>query len=126
VERHENFTQGPVFSKGVTDEYQLWEEVLRQHGLDMEAGNHPVVSYGHDGQNALAPKMIWDKPVVYATQRQKNRDRVEQLMGLVDQGMSLYAAAKSLGMDASHAYRSAKRYHKITQGPMFSKGEEGR
>ncbi len=124
MEAHADFTQDPTFYEGVKDEQQLWEEVLRQHGLSMTAGFVPNVLYGNDGGNALVPKMTYEKPPTNARQKGRNRNQADKLNALVSEGLSLYAAAKQLGMAPTHAYRTMRRYQSnFTQDPTSYEGE---
>ena len=67
----------------------------------------------------------YTKPDTNARQKHKNKIRGEQILSLVDSGLSIYAAAKKLGINYKRAKRSVKRYRENFTRPPASGSYEG-
>lgn len=124
MENCADFTCTPTPYEGVDDEQKLWDEILRQHGLSMTAGFIPNVLYGNDGQNALVPKFEYERPVTQGRHMTRNKQGAEKILALMQEGLSLRAAARKLNLHPFSAWRSLKRYKEnFTRTPTSYEGE---
>lgn len=106
---------GPTSYIGVKDEYyspEYWEAVLAKEGLSMDrAGSGSRLSYGH--RNSDTVKVHDYQPIGHnAPQKNRGKKHAEQIVALMNSGLSAYAAIKTLGMSESNAYRALRRYRK--------------
>lgn len=89
---------------------EYWENLLIAEGLSMDrAGSGSRLSYGHRESHTVR---VHDYQSIGHNARQKNRgkEHTEKILVLVRGGLSVYAAAKELGLDYRRAKRSVKRY----------------
>lgn len=99
--------------KASEKEVELWDEILKQKGLSMEAGRSDRIDYGakyfdtsipHDYQERMDNYMV--------AQEARGYECATKLLRLMDTGMSMNAAAKSIGMTSGNASITLKRYRK--------------
>lgn len=110
---------------GVSDETQLWEEILAQHDLTMDRGSSPSwLTYGWRYSDS-------DKAIVYGEDKRPdvrtgaNFTRTQKLMDLIKAGMSQNAAAKQLGIAKQTASDLLKAHRVNLTCPESSTPVEG-
>lgn len=96
--------------KPTEKEIELWDEILKQHDLPMEKGFDPF-HLGYGAKYFDTSKVCdYISPGSYNTQKNKGKSLAEQLLALMNQGMSMIKAAKEVGMSKGNASVCLKRY----------------
>lgn len=110
----------------MTKEELLWEEILQQHGLGEAQGHNPKwLRYGadyFDHNQALSYDTAEKRP---NPRTAANIIRAQQLLKLMDSGLSMIKAAKSLGVSKQLASFILRRYRENYTRQKSSTSSEG-
>lgn len=118
-----NFAQAPTSNSSVPSEQKIWEQILEQHGLSMDAGRNTRINTGFNGWNAFEP-FDYEKPTTNARQHSSNRQIAERIEALVGKGLSIRAIARELHMSPYNVRRSRRRFQEhFTQAPALDSSE---
>jgi hypothetical protein len=95
----------------VDREQKLWEAILAQHELSMNAGSSPSwLTYGWQYRDSEQPIQYGEGEKRPHVKTAANLLKARQILALIESGLSMKKAAAALGIPQSSAVRIIQKY----------------